>query len=156
MDSKSSVSHSTGVVVGHELPNNSDPEKGEIPFTRIDTVRFGHDKQIDDDIHLAANDDEGAMQRSNEPPGDTVMSKRLTLQRTHSIGSLNRSRFNQSSKVIGDFRTMSIQLSQGGLADSGKASKKERKRGGEKKTLKGAHLLLLRSFARFDSDYDCL
>lgn len=142
LDSKSSGSHSTGIATGHELPKAVDLEKGEAHdrFPRADTVHFGASKHNEDDIQLADTSDQ-EFQTSDAIPGDqTKSSKRLTLHRTHSIGSLNRGRFQQSSKVIGDFKTISIQLSQGGLADSEKASKKRGvKRGGgsEKKTLKG-------------------
>ena len=78
---------------------------------RTDTVRFG-------------NKGEEAANRKVFASAGIGLPRTLTLERP---------RYEQKNKVIGDFRTLSVQLSQGGLASpDGKRAKR-----GDKKKLRG-------------------
>ncbi|UZJ57002.1 hypothetical protein CBS101457_006322 [Exobasidium rhododendri] len=101
----------SGAESTEDSADSIDMEKGEKVdagehdhFPRTETVRY--------------NEEEEAANRK------AVASAGIGLPRTL---TLERPRFEQKNKVIGDFKTLSIQLSQGGLADGTKKSNKKKK-----------------------------
>jgi hypothetical protein len=94
--------------------SDKDIEKGtqeQDRFPRTETVRFNEDK-------------EGYITGGRVTSGAGIgMHRTLTLERP---------RYAQKNKVIGDFKTLSISISEGGLA-----SADHKKRRGQKSSLKG-------------------
>lgn len=86
-------------------------------FPRTDTDRFPHSETV------KFNQDEEAKKAAIISGAGIGLPRTLTLERP---------RYAQKNKVIGDFRTLSIQLSEGGLHSDTHRAKK-----GQKKSLRG-------------------
>ncbi|PWN51634.1 K, P-type ATPase [Violaceomyces palustris] len=111
---------------------SSDLEKGGMPLRKGSTLTAILDSG--DGRGVVGGGEERRLRYWDRERGVKDRARERTLERTHSVvGSSRGVLGDPSARVVADFRTLSIQLSQGGLADVEDAKRKRRK---EEKTAK--------------------